>query len=178
MKVPGKIKHFLWKACTNSLPTKENLMNREILQESLFHHCFRDSKDVLHALWGCECLKVVWDSEFGWVEKFRASSSSFSDLSQKIQEKPIFLPLFAAPVWSILFQRNKSHLQENSLPLKNIAGFARDYIREFKILVCTPLNSLQVVPRKWHSLVVGLMKTNYDVAMFREFDEARIGVVI
>ena len=26
LKVPGKIKHFLWKACTNSLPTKENLL--------------------------------------------------------------------------------------------------------------------------------------------------------
>ena len=30
MKVPGKIKHFLWKACTNSLPAKANLIKREI----------------------------------------------------------------------------------------------------------------------------------------------------
>lgn len=35
MNVPGKIKHFLWKACTNSLPTKENLVKRKILEESV-----------------------------------------------------------------------------------------------------------------------------------------------
>lgn len=113
----------------------------------------------------------------GW-KTLEQAQAPFRIYHKKSKKNLFFLPLFAAPVWSILFQCNKSHLQENSLPLKNIAGFAQDYIREFKILVCTPLNSLQVVPRKWHSLVVGLMKTNYDVAMFREFDEARIGVVI
>ena len=29
LKVPGKIKHFLWRACTNCLPTKENLLKRK-----------------------------------------------------------------------------------------------------------------------------------------------------
>ena len=40
------------------------------------------------------------------------------------------------------------------------------------------LNSRRVVPRKWHPPTVGMMKTNHDVAMFRESDKARIGVVI
>ena len=31
IKVPGKIKHFIWKACSNSLPTKENLLRRKVL---------------------------------------------------------------------------------------------------------------------------------------------------
>jgi len=80
MKVPGKIKHFIRKAYTSSLPTKENLMKRKILQELVCHRCSRSLKDVVHALWGCECLKVVWDSEFGWVDRNLASSDSFWDL--------------------------------------------------------------------------------------------------
>ena len=30
IQVPGKIKHFLWRACTNSLATKDNLVKRKI----------------------------------------------------------------------------------------------------------------------------------------------------
>lgn len=59
LKVPGKIKHFLWKACNNSLPTKENLLKRKILQELVCHRCSRESKNVVHALWSCESIKEV-----------------------------------------------------------------------------------------------------------------------
>lgn len=161
MKVPGKIKHFLWKACTNLLLTKENLMKCKILQESVCHHCSRDSEDVVHTLWGCECLKVVWDSEFGWVDKNLASSDSFSDLLQRIQDKLAFLPLFTTTAWSIWYQHNKSRLQENSLPLKNIAGFAKDYICEFKNLGYTRSNSRQAVPRGWHPLAEDELQWSY-----------------
>ena len=30
LQVLGKLKHFLWKACTNSLPTIINLMKRRV----------------------------------------------------------------------------------------------------------------------------------------------------
>ena len=59
MNVSGKIKHFLWKACTNSLPTKENLVKRKILEESVCQHCLQGNKDVVHALWGCDNLQSV-----------------------------------------------------------------------------------------------------------------------
>nr|POF09816.1 hypothetical protein CFP56_67424 [Quercus suber] len=50
IKVPGKIKHFIWKACSNSLPTKENLLRRRVLQDSVCHLCDRELEDVFHAL--------------------------------------------------------------------------------------------------------------------------------
>ena len=37
--VPGKIKHFTWKACSNALPTKENLMQRKIIVDSICQQC-------------------------------------------------------------------------------------------------------------------------------------------
>lgn len=127
-------------------------MKCKILQESACHRCSGGLKDVVHALRGCECLKVVWDSEFGWVHRNLASSDSFWDLLQRIQDKLDFLPLFATIAWSIWYQHNKSRLRENALPLKNIAGFAKDYICEFKNLGYTPSNSRRAVPRRWHPL--------------------------
>ena len=60
LKVPGKTKHFLWKACTSSLPTKANLLKRKIIANPSCHLCGSFPKDVKHALWDCEALKIVW----------------------------------------------------------------------------------------------------------------------
>ena len=86
IKVQGKINHFIWKACSNSLPTKENLLRRRVLQHSVCHLCARESEDVFHALWGYEKIHPIWDSNFGWVDRSRITSNSFSDVLKLIQE--------------------------------------------------------------------------------------------
>ena len=53
LNILGKIKHFLWKCCTNALPTKENLWKRTIIAESACHLCSEHPEDVMHAMWGC-----------------------------------------------------------------------------------------------------------------------------
>ena len=110
LNVPGKIKHFLWKSCTNSLPSKENLMKRAIPIDSICHLCSRDNESVLHALWGSEKVQKVWATNFGWVDRNKASSGSFSNLVQLIQEKPHIVSLFSITAWSIWHHRNKSRL--------------------------------------------------------------------
>ena len=39
LKVPGKVKHFLWRSCTNFLPSKENLLKRAIPIDPICHLC-------------------------------------------------------------------------------------------------------------------------------------------
>nr|POE73951.1 putative ribonuclease h protein [Quercus suber] len=95
LNVPGKIKHFLWRACSNSLPTKENLLKRKILQESSCPRCSVASESVVHALWSCDCIRVIWNSDFDWVDRSSMASDSFSDVLQKIRVKPAILSLFA-----------------------------------------------------------------------------------
>lgn len=127
----GEIKHFIWKACSNSLPTKENLLRRKVLQDSVCHLYARESEDVFHALWGCEKLLPIWDSDFGWVDRDRITSDSFSDILKLIQERPHLVALFAATAWPIWYHRNKTQLQQSSLPLEKISSFAKDYARDF-----------------------------------------------
>ena len=80
LKIPGKVKHILWKACTNSLPTKVNLMRKKILTNPQCHLCGKHPEDTLHALWACEVVKRAWCTDFGWVNQFEASHGSFLDL--------------------------------------------------------------------------------------------------
>ena len=59
LKVPSKVKTFAWRACTESLPTLKNLARRKVVQSNVCHNCKREPKTVVHALWGCENIRVV-----------------------------------------------------------------------------------------------------------------------
>ncbi|KAK9998224.1 hypothetical protein SO802_017827 [Lithocarpus litseifolius] len=100
---------------------------------------------------------------------------------QLIQEKPHTVPLFSITVWSLWYHRNKSHLQEPSLPLVKIAGFAREYLRSFKIQDSQKSHftgSRYPSQKLWHPPPRECFKTNYDGAMFDESNEAGLGVVV
>ena len=62
--------------------------------------------------------------EFGWVHGSRVRWSSFSELLKFIQTKPHLVALFAATARSIWYHRNKLRLDEASILLGQIVGFA------------------------------------------------------
>ena len=61
--VPNKIKHFIWRACCESLPNKRNLFSRKVTQCATCDRCKEEIEDVIHALWGYQVLKEVWWEE-------------------------------------------------------------------------------------------------------------------
>ena len=60
MQVLPKIKNFLWRACRNVLPTEQALMRRKILEDPICERCKQVVEDLVHALWSCSELDVVW----------------------------------------------------------------------------------------------------------------------
>ena len=88
LKTPGKIKHFLWKSCTNSLPIGENLVRRTIFHDPICQLCSNEPESALHALWSSEKVQHVWNTDFGWVDRAKAASGPFTNLVQLVQEKP------------------------------------------------------------------------------------------
>lgn len=75
--IPGKIKHFLWRACTDALPKKTNLLKRKILMDAVCCLCSKEPKSVVHALWSYEVIQVVWKKYFGWLNNGAVSGWSF-----------------------------------------------------------------------------------------------------
>ena len=53
MKVPNKIKKILWRACSDALPTRCNLLRRKVLDDPTCPQCGIESESSLHALWEC-----------------------------------------------------------------------------------------------------------------------------
>jgi hypothetical protein len=50
LKIAYSVKHFLWRACKNILPTKTNLFNRNVVDSKLCPCCLVEEEDVLHAM--------------------------------------------------------------------------------------------------------------------------------
>lgn len=63
IQVPKKIKNLVCRACCNSLPTKENLVCRTIIDNPICDQCKQVPESSLHALWSCGELDVMWDDD-------------------------------------------------------------------------------------------------------------------
>ena len=59
MQVPPKVKKFIWRACCNALPTKQALMRRKIVANSICERCKLAIEEAEHALWSCSKLDVM-----------------------------------------------------------------------------------------------------------------------
>ena len=59
LRVPHKIKHFIWRACHNALPTKCNLVRRNIVNSEVCELCNEGQEDVIHALWKCPVVENI-----------------------------------------------------------------------------------------------------------------------
>ena len=62
LNIPSKIKHFLWRALINSLPTKMKLKKRGVQIWEVCDRCIADKEDTNHILWLCPSARVVWES--------------------------------------------------------------------------------------------------------------------
>lgn len=63
LKTPGFVKHFLWKASQNVLPTKKILFKKSILPNSTCPICTMEEENVSHVLWSCLVAANVWSYE-------------------------------------------------------------------------------------------------------------------
>ena len=60
LPVPHKVKHFLWRACHDILPTKANLMQRKVLSDDICEECMLEVETSAHFFWSCPRAKQVW----------------------------------------------------------------------------------------------------------------------
>ena len=62
----NKVKHFIWRACNNSLPTLDNLFCRQIVSFVCCNICNAYPEDILHVVWGCTKVANMW-KELSWA---------------------------------------------------------------------------------------------------------------
>ena len=95
MRVPQKVKTFIWRACRNAIPTKQALVRRTIITDPICERCREAVEDPLHALWSCAKMDIVWADQNLWDFRNSVGFSDFKHLVSWLVEEDKQLALFA-----------------------------------------------------------------------------------
>ena len=67
LNVPLKVRTFIWRACNNYLPTRNNLCRRKAQIEATCEFCQWEPETISHVLWSCPFARNVWALIIGRV---------------------------------------------------------------------------------------------------------------
>ena len=138
-------------------------------------------EESVHAVWSCPELGKVW----GVGEKWCFSSEvEFIDVKELlswliVERKP--LELFAYMAWMVWNQRNKVLVTQQAVLLHQLAEQAKQKLTQFR--VDQQNSEVQVTDSniggsRWSCPQDGLVKINFDEAVFSELNQSGVGVVI
>ena len=60
LRTTNKIRNFIWRLCTNSLATNENLFKKKVRVNPLCSICLKEPETVEHICFMCEWTAPVW----------------------------------------------------------------------------------------------------------------------
>ena len=115
--VPNRVKMLLWRAGTDSLPSKTNLLKRRVLTDDICSGCKLKSETSFHALCSCSELFSVWKGKFEWLINLSKECSSFVEVIQLCQSRNDLLELFTMIVSLIWTHRNQVKVGDSLPPL-------------------------------------------------------------
>ncbi|XP_057249417.1 uncharacterized protein LOC130590851 [Beta vulgaris subsp. vulgaris] len=61
LNVSPKVRHFMWRACTSSLPVREVLKRRHLVEEAICPCCAREDETQSHLFYSCSMSLKLWE---------------------------------------------------------------------------------------------------------------------
>ena len=170
LRSPSKAKQFTWRACNDALPTMVNLLRRHIVTSNVCEVCKSQPEDILHAVWGCEDLEVLW-RRLSWACHLL---SNFLQVSDDYRAE-----IFIIMAWLLWNRRNNLRLGLIVKPLSQIISAAGGMLQDFLIAQEKKSEAVQMPsPVQWCPPALNQYKANFDGAVFRSCSAASLGVLI
>ena len=193
LKVPSKVKNLIWRVAKNSLPTKQNLVRRKIINNDYYEHYQSQHEDVLHALYLYPKLKercppchlslsttttLIWFSILAWNLRNLWQTTNFVDLIGCIMVENRDPELFAMVVWALWKRRNELRVDKSCETLTHLMQQAHSKLREFSLHNTSMVEPVGRPPTQWQPPEHQQYKINFDGALFKAKNYAGIGVII
>jgi hypothetical protein len=87
INVPNASKIFMWRACQNVLPTKQNLLRKGVGNDDLCPCCMLEVESVIHVLWCCPGAQDVWGCGPALFKKCPSFFLDFAELISYLLSK-------------------------------------------------------------------------------------------
>ncbi|KAL5541337.1 hypothetical protein UlMin_044597 [Ulmus minor] len=167
LRIPSKIRVFLWKAFHNWIPSSVNLAKHGVPTQARCLICNETDDTTLHALWGCKILgplKVFCDS---FISFKLPTQCDFKEFLLTVNDCLSLdnLEFLCVLLWRIWFRLNKWIHEQTWLDDDSCYSWARQHLEDF--LDANFRN--EALPKKrvntpWQAPPLGWVKINSDAA--------------
>jgi hypothetical protein len=183
MKIPRVIQMFIWRACSEILPTLEKLYFRKVVNDPLCPIFRLEVESSAHVIWRCSASIAVWSECNRSIQKCVVADgeilSIFEHLNLRLSVEDLGLVfVIAQKVW---LRRNKMIFGGPVMPPTCLIKCAEDVLKNFNLAKDTGRDILQVsCPKqsKWQKPPQGMLKINWDVAVDKGSKIMGEGIII
>ena len=133
LRVPNKIKHFVWRACNEALPTKMNLHHRHVMDSDICDLCGELPEDTVHAFWSYKDITCVWSSLEWFHQSVLVQPVNFRELLARFMpsQDEYKAEIFAIAGCCIWNQRNAIHFNQVVRLVDSICKEVGNILQEF-----------------------------------------------
>ncbi|GKV39420.1 hypothetical protein SLEP1_g47185 [Rubroshorea leprosula] len=191
LKIPPKVRVFLWRAILNSLPSLDNLVKRGVLQEMNCPNCQGADETLMHLLFFCPQVELIWFGSTLGLNPRQLRVNCFRDWWRFINglAKQMGLPSLvdqsAIICWHLWKARNEKHFEHVDFNphqiLARISATIHDYSSSMsKNLPLAPSRSRADGKQQQSSWVrppTGFLKVNVDASFSPQTGCAALAMV-
>ncbi|KAI8560463.1 hypothetical protein RHMOL_Rhmol04G0257600 [Rhododendron molle] len=183
LDIPHKMRHFWWRACSNSLATKENLVRRKCGVSKGCPICGVVDESIEHVIFDCEWVRAVWFGCNVYLNLNQENSSSIQKWTSQVGENlkgeqlSQFLGKAVTVAWFIWKTRNEFIFNSDPIFPEKTVRRAFQALREFSKTRIPPsihVDNLSCEDNlsHWKAPDQGNFKFNCDVAVSSQGREA------
>ncbi|KAK6126675.1 hypothetical protein DH2020_039583 [Rehmannia glutinosa] len=166
-----KVKHFVWRACVEALPTKDGLLKRGVQVDPICDLCGEEPETQLHLFLECRVINQVWRLSPLRIDTMNPRFGSFKNFMWSVmKDKPAeFFELAAITTWKIWTSRNKACMEGEKFDVERVLHSAQALFLESHEPI-PPRQSRQVDKKinRWKPSDEGTLKMNTDAATFKD----------
>jgi ribonuclease HI len=181
---PKAAKSFLWKACSDILPTKDKLFKKNITQDPLCPICCLETETVCHILWSCPSAQDVWGECAIKFQKSHNYATNFmfvmGRLIDKCTDEEVQMAVMVArQIWH---RRNNMVFGGKFTSPKLLVKTAKDQLEAFisanqyARTQATRVRREPYIP--WTKPPLGVIKVNWDAAVGGTRRRIGIGAIV
>ena len=165
-----KVRHFLWRLCTNSLPVRGLLKHRHLINDDSCPWGCGEQETTYHAIFGCPRISSLWtDSgcaalcDVTGVDTICDLLLSWRNVEAKVKVKGAFL------AWCIWGERNYLVFHNKSTPanvlMARVDRLVDDQGKYAEKIYPLRRSIIPSSPRHWIAPPEGVMKINVDACL-------------
>ena len=170
MDTSPKVRHFLWRLCSNSLPMRGILKRRHMIEEDLCPWGCGESETSYHAIFGSSKIAPLWSAAGCEVmcsgpdiESLCELVASWREVDPQVRTRGAFL------AWVIWGERNLLVFDNKTTPhthlLGRVARLAVEHGDYMQKIYQPRLAAGQPSPRHWTAPPEGVVKLNVDASL-------------